>query len=461
MSQGKQPTVADFTLINASLRPSGESYRDKLIQGEFNKNPSVIIDKLLEDTQGWLVYQEQTLLFLQQICGLSGSEADNVRRAIGRKQMDRLQDAMPSILEGYCNMSNQPRDIAEEEAKQFLQIIEDSSNYQFGKNHATGYSLLAYILIYLRCYHLTEFCCGYLNCSETEDDILDGTKLAINSGIKISSIKFGKSKSDFAPDSENKIIYKGLNSIKDIGKGIGDQLFTLSNNHYPNFFTLLSDIKNQTKLNSKQLSILIKLDYFSQFGHPHQLIEQVKVFDEISALFNKFNTCKQLSKSDLILPIDEVEKCCAKSTEKMFKEIDNDKLVSLFRKHYPKVLKQISAKYPYSETTIMDKLKYEVELLGYTDLTDKTVNEDYYIITKVEVNNYGTTFIDLYQISSGIQKTTKVNKQWLKEYPIKQGDILKCAFELKRKGRYVEIDGKKKWVTTDEWEEKLETYCII
>lgn len=51
-----------------------------------------------------------------------------------RKQKDRLDAAMPKILEGYCSKSDKPRDVAEKEAKEFLQIIEDSSNYQFGLN---------------------------------------------------------------------------------------------------------------------------------------------------------------------------------------------------------------------------------------------------------------------------------------------------------------------------------------
>ncbi len=124
--------INDLSLVNASLRPSGASYRDKLIAKEFNKNPSELIDNLLKDNNGFLVFQEDTIAFLQQICGLSGSEADNIRRAIGRKQKDRLDKAMPNILEGYCSKSKQPREKAEAEAKEFLQIIEDSSNYQFG-----------------------------------------------------------------------------------------------------------------------------------------------------------------------------------------------------------------------------------------------------------------------------------------------------------------------------------------
>ena len=163
--------VNDLSLVNASLRPSGASYRDRLIAKENNHNPSEIIDNLLADNNGFLVFQEDTIKFLQEICGLSGSEADNVRRAIGRKQADRLQAALPQILEGYCNKSDKPREIAEKEARAFLQIIEDSSNYQFGYNHSTGYSMIGYLCGYLRYYYPVEFIASYLNNANNEDDI--------------------------------------------------------------------------------------------------------------------------------------------------------------------------------------------------------------------------------------------------------------------------------------------------
>ncbi|MBO7693869.1 MAG: DNA polymerase III subunit alpha [Methanobrevibacter sp.] len=129
--------INDMSLVNAALRPSGASYRDDLLAHHTHTNPSPIIDELLKNNYGFLVYQEDVIAFLQQICGLTGGEADNVRRAIGRKQADRLEKAMPKILEGYCEKSSQPREIAEKEAKEFLQIIEDASSYMFGYNHST------------------------------------------------------------------------------------------------------------------------------------------------------------------------------------------------------------------------------------------------------------------------------------------------------------------------------------
>ena len=128
----KPKSIFDMSLVTACIRPSGSSYRNDMLSHKIHKNPSEIIDELLKDNLGYLIYQEDTIKFLQQICGLSGSESDNIRRAIGRKQKDRLDAALPSILEGYCNKSEKPREEAEQEAREFLQIIEDSASYQFG-----------------------------------------------------------------------------------------------------------------------------------------------------------------------------------------------------------------------------------------------------------------------------------------------------------------------------------------
>ena len=85
----------------------------------------------MASNNGYLVYQEDVIKFLMQICGFSGSEADNTRRAIGRKDEIRLKQALPKILEGYCEKSDQPREIAEQEAQEFVQIIKDASSYMF------------------------------------------------------------------------------------------------------------------------------------------------------------------------------------------------------------------------------------------------------------------------------------------------------------------------------------------
>lgn len=79
-----------------------------------------------------LIYQEDIIAFLQQVCGLSGSEADTVRRGIARKKPEVLEASMPKIVEGYCSKSDQPREKAMEELNEFLRVIEDASSYMFG-----------------------------------------------------------------------------------------------------------------------------------------------------------------------------------------------------------------------------------------------------------------------------------------------------------------------------------------
>lgn len=128
----KPKNIFDMSIVTACIRPSGASYRNDLLERNPHSNPSEMIDELLKDNLGYLVYQEDIIKFLQQICGLSGSDADNIRRAIARKQRDRLDKAMPSILEGYCSKSSKPRNESEKEARDFLQIIEDASSYMFG-----------------------------------------------------------------------------------------------------------------------------------------------------------------------------------------------------------------------------------------------------------------------------------------------------------------------------------------
>lgn len=132
LSDFKPKSIFDMSLVTACIRPSGTSYRNDLIDRVPHKNPDAIIDSLLVDNNGYLVYQEDVIKFLQDICGLSGSEADNVRRAIARKQMDRLQAALPQILEGYCSKSAKPREVAEREAQAYIQILIDSASYMFG-----------------------------------------------------------------------------------------------------------------------------------------------------------------------------------------------------------------------------------------------------------------------------------------------------------------------------------------
>lgn len=429
--------INDMSKVNASLRPSGASYRDRLLAREFNHNPSKIIDDLLADTYGHLVYQEQVIAFLQQICGLSGSEADNIRRAIGRKQKDRLDAAMPSILEGYCSKSDKPRAVAEEEAKKFLQIIEDASSYMFGFNHSTGYSMVGYMCAMLRYYYPYEFIAAYLNNASNEDDIRMGTDLAASKGIKILPPKFGYAKDVYFPDRENGAIYKGIASIKYMSADVANKLYDLAHTQKFNSFI---DLLRVFPGDSRQLEILIKLNYFSQFAPIGKLLNIVE-------LYNKFGTRKTLKESEvstLPTPVQEVVSKYTIKPKTQYKITDNDGML--------RELSELAGERPI---TMMMRLDWEQQFLGYCASTDQSQQGSWLVL---DIDTKYSPKLTIYAIWSGEQRVVKVSKRDFQSNPLTKGDTIRLTIEQRPKSKFVDGQWVKDESAKEDW---LKYYSIV
>ena len=446
LKQYQPKRINDLSLVNASLRPSGASYRDRLIARETNKNPSQQIDDLLKENNGFLVFQEDVIKFLKDICGLSGGEADNVRRAIGRKQMDRLQKALPQILEGYCSKSDKPREIAEQEAKTFLQIIEDSSNYMFGYNHSTGYSMVGYLCAYMRYYYPLEFITSYLNCSNSQEDIISGTELAKTLNIKIKNIKFGKSIDKYACDKATNAIYKGISSIKYLNSQVAKELFELAhNNQYDSFIELLKDINDKTSCDDRQLKILITLGFFSDFGENGKLLKIVE-------LYNNLMSRKQIKISDIEkLDIDErlLQKYSQTRTPKIYKDLDMEGYIT-----------EIVSTIPNKPLNIKKQIESECEYLGTPNSIWKQASDDYYIVIEFEkYKNPNKPYCTLYQVNSGNTIKTKVkDEQFFILAPFTKYSIIKVV-RWKEQQKSKLINGK--WQKTDELESIISEWETI
>ena len=446
-----QPHILNhMSLVNAAIRPSGESYRERLFAHETNHNPSEQIDELLKDNNGFLVFQEDVIKFLQDICGLSGSDADNVRRAIGRKQMDRLQKALPQILEGYCDKSDKPREIAEEEAKTFLQIIEDSSNYMFGYNHSTGYSMIGYTCAMLRYYHPLEFITAFLNNARGEDDISKGTNYAKSKGIVIKAPKFGHAYNEYMCDKENNIIYKGLESIKSMQSITAEIMEEVSKQKPATFIDLLylcDEIKVDNKrVNSKSMDILIDIGFFSEYGNIGTLKQHRYWFD-------KYHKCKTIKKDKLTdWEIDLVQNHTEKETEKQFSKIDNRGL-----------LNDLVNVMGGCDDDISLLIKNQIKHLGYVDVEDIDVPIDQYIVQRASEDKWGRIWIDLFHLKSSQSFSYKCEQKWFKKLPCKEGDLLKVTFRTKEKVKLVGTDenGKKIWQKSGEYENIISAYEII
>lgn len=436
----KPKSIFDMSLVTAALRPSGSSYRDKLMQKEFHKNPSEIIDNMLEDNYGYLIYQEDTIKFLKDICGLTGSEADNIRRAIGRKQKDRLDAAMPSILEGYCKMSPQPRDVAEQEAKEFLQIIEDSASYQFGYNHSVAYCMVGYLCAYLRYYHTPYFIMAYLNNAQNEDDIVGGFEMAKLYGYQILPPRFRHSTDKYMYDEENHNIYKGVASIKYLNSGAAEYLYSLRDNQYDNFISLLEQIEEDRQINSRQMEILIQLQYFDEFGKNKKLLETYRYFKN---LYGRKTIAKDKLEDLGLIPEDIVE-CFEKETEKQYTNID-----------YMKILANVEARIPNEIVPITEQVLFEADVVGYISMV-YDVDKRYCLVTDVDTKY--SPRVRLYSLGSGKETTCKINKITFNETPFKRGQLIKC-------GRFYQKDRQRKtetgWEPTGEKDWWLANYELV
>ena len=416
-------SIDDLTLVNACIRPSGATYRNDVFAHKIHKNPSVLIDEVLKSSLGYLVYQEQTIAFLQEACGLSGGEADNVRRAIGRKQRDRLEAAMPKILEGYCNKSDKPRAEAEKEVKEFLQVIEDSASYQFGYNHATSYSMIGYMCAYLRYYYPAQFITAFLNYAANDDDIRNGTQLAELKHIKIISPKFRHSTNAYSCDNDT--IYKGTNSIKGLSKIIGDKLYSLKDKTYPTFFDLLIDCK-ENSIGIADLTILIKLDYFSEFGSIGKLLKFVEIYNELYQ--------KKIIKKDKEYLVKKLylKQFCSKETEKQYSGFDS---ITCLKSLYDK-LEDI-------DVPIKDKINYQLQYYGYITITDKNCPAEFWVVSDI-TDRGKNKFVNLYQITTGKKFKVKVRNGVFTSKPFKVGDILQIL-SFSKEGKWSLNQETQKW----------------
>lgn len=425
----KPRNIFDMALVTACIRPTGASYRDQLLKRVPHQNPSPMIDELLKNNLGYLVYQEDTIAFLQQICGLSGGEADNIRRAIGRKQKDRLDKAMPDILKGYCEKSDKPREVAEEEAKEFLQVIEDSASYQFGYNHAIAYCLLGYLCAYFRHYHPLEFITSFLNNAANEDDIRNGTEYAHDIGINVTMPRWGVSRSDYYFDAERGIISKGVSSLKGIGSAVGEKLYAMAHSKKYGFFVdVLRDINEGSVADKAQTELLIKLDYFSEFGNQRELVRIKELFYEHFGRGHANSIARDKVDGTPLEPI--VKKYAVGTTKsggvaKRYTLLNIDAIL----REAETAIKSLGL----SDLEVFHKVKNYADILGYPGYISGR-EEDRRVLYVLDIFpakrkkdkvQFGYNIVTK-SVGSGVEARFTIFNTVYKKDPIKKGDLIYC-----------------------------------
>ena len=444
------PNVDYMTLLsigNGAIRPAGASYRDDLANGVIRKSGNEAIDEFMKPTFGYLVFQCQIIQFLHQYCGYTMGEADIVRRHFAKKT--GTEKDIPQIKAGFAKTMAEQYGMSKEESDKviadFIQVIMDASNYLFSLNHSQPYSYEGYVSGWLRYHYPLQFLTVALNINQGKEEKTSAlTAYAHKVGIAIKPPKFRHSRSAYFCDTETNCIYEGLGSIKYMSEQVAEALYGMRDMQFRNFIDVLFALQQlKDKPDSRQLDILIKIGYFEEFGSAKALLLGVEIF-------NKFYKCKNIKLdkwNEMGYNINILKDNADKMTEKTASGLDNCGLIlGILRSlHMPR-------------TTIVDKLRWQAELLGYVDGSDPSRDVNDWLVLGVETTSYGTAWLRLYNLCYGAERHYKVDKRWATSHSCKAGDVLKVVLEDKPKFKKLD-DGK--FVKTGEVETVVKMFKIL
>ena len=429
---------------NGLLRPACASFRDSVADGEFYDNGFDALNEFLSPEAGRIAMQETIMQFLVKFCGYSAAESDNVRRAIAKKK--GTETLLPEIEQRFITFCSEHYEMTteqcEEVIKPFLQIILDASAYGFSWNHSDAYSSIGYICGYLRYYYPLEFLTAALNIfGDNMDKTADITSYATKVGIKITLPKWGLSRSEYFFDREKRIIAKGLTSIKYMSAGLADELYALAQSKkYTSFMELLADLDTKTSINSRQLDILIKLDFFSDFGNQRELLRMVDLF---ANTFKK-GEAKKIRKSEVDgTPLEDIVKKYAVGMTKSGGVAKSYTLldVSSILVEAEQAIKAVHM----DDLSDIIKVRNFYDVMGYIgyvsgkeeDRRKLYVTEVKPLHRKSDNKRFGYSIFTK-SIGSGKESRFTVFSRVYDKDPIKEGDIIYCQ-GYERDGQYYKL----------------------
>ena len=299
----------DLIALLALYRPGpmGSGMLNDFIQRKRNHVPirydHKILEPILKDTYGIMVYQEQIMQIASALAGFSLAEADLLRRAMGKKIPEVMEKERNHFVQGAVK-----KGVKESTAAKIFDQIEYFSGYGFNRSHSAAYAVISYRTAYLKANYPVEFMTALLTSErDNTDKIVEYVAEAERMGIEIAPPDINTSYALFTVESEKKIRF-GLLAVKNVGKGAVESVIESREKNGP--FKSLEDLTQRIDLrlaNRKVLESLIKcgaLDLFkvsraSMFASLDNLLEsasrvqkdrssgQISFFDQVDASQSK------------------------------------------------------------------------------------------------------------------------------------------------------------------------------
>lgn len=276
MKELKPDCMEDILAGIALYRPGPMQFIGDYINGKHNPDKisylHPLLEPILKTTYGCMVYQEQIMAIFRELAGYSFGQADIVRRAMGKKDMQKMIKQRDIFINGDPNDPVHPiegalaRGVSEEAANALFDQMLKFAEYCFNKAHSAAYAYVTYQTAYLKLYHPVEYFCAALDNRITNiDDIKKHIGFCLEKNIKILPPDINKSGVNF--ETENGQIRFALAGIKGIGASSIEKIIEERDANGP-----FKDIKDFIKrvdssaLNKKLVENLIKAGAFDYSG---------------------------------------------------------------------------------------------------------------------------------------------------------------------------------------------------
>jgi DNA polymerase-3 subunit alpha len=271
LREAKPSRLEDLIALNALYRPGPMDLIPSFVNRKHGKEvveyPHPLVEKVLSETYGIMVYQEQVMQTAQVLGGYSLGGADMLRRAMGKKKAEEMAEHRAIFRSGAAKQG-----IGQDKADEVFDLMEKFAGYGFNKSHAAAYSLLAYHTAWLKVHYTAEFFCANMT---VEMDDTDKLKVlfedALKMGMQFEPPDVNRGHYRFEPVSD-KVIRYGLGAVKGTGQQAIEAIIAAREGrgegpqgHKRGPFTSLFDFcvrVDRTKLNKRTVEALIKAGAF-------------------------------------------------------------------------------------------------------------------------------------------------------------------------------------------------------
>lgn len=265
----KPDKFEDLIAMNALYRPGPLQYIPNFIARKHGREPITYdlpeMEEYLAETYGITVYQEQVMLLSQKLGGFDKGDADNLRKAMGKKDRQKLDSMKTQFIEGAV-----AKGFPQDKLDKIWTDWEAFAQYAFNKSHSTCYAYVAYQTGYLKAHYPSEYMSAVLNHAGDISKITFFMEECRRMGIKVLGPDINESKKGFAPNTKGEIRF-GLGGLKGVGEAAVESIIEEreKKSRYADVFDFINRI-NQRTVNKKSLESLIFSGAFDCFTDIHR-----------------------------------------------------------------------------------------------------------------------------------------------------------------------------------------------